>query len=246
MLLDFMSVKVLSCALLPPLNLLLLALLGLLLLSFRRKTGLALAVAAVAGLLLLSVPAVATLLAGLLENPYTKESLNLEGAQAIVILGGGSYAAAPEYGTDTVGAATLERLRWGARLHRLSGLPVMVSGGSPSGTHLSEATQMKAALNEDFRIDVRWLEDKSFNTLESARYARQQLATAKVNRIVLVTHAGHMRRARLVFEDAGFSVIGAPTAFSTLPPPGILNFLPSARGLELSHAFFYEVIGLGW
>ena len=188
MLLDFMSVEVLSCALLPPLNLLLLALLGLLLLSFRRKTGLALAVAAVAGLLLLSVPAVATLLAGLLENRYTKESLNLEGAQAIVILGGGSYAAAPEYGTDTVGAATLE----------------------------------------------------------SARYARQHLVAAKVNRIVLVTHAGHMRRARLVFEDAGFSVIGAPTAFSTLPPPGILNFLPSARGLELSHAFFYEVIGLGW
>ena len=246
MLMDFMSVKVLSSALLPPLNLLLLAVLGLLLLFFRRTTGLTLLVASVAGLFLLSMPAVGTTLAGLLENRYAKEALNLKGAQAIVILGAGSYAAAPEYGGDTVAAATLERLRWGARLHRLSGLPVMLSGGSPFGTGTSEAAQMKASLNEDFRTEVKWLEEKSFNTLEGARYARQQLAGAKINRIALVTHAVHMRRARLVFEQAGFSVIEAPTAFSTPHSPGILNYLPSSRGLELSRGFLYEVLGLGW
>lgn len=243
---DFISVKALSSALLPPLNLLLLAILGLLLLLFRRRAGLALLVASLAGLFLLSVPGVATTLAGLLENRYANIPLNLEGAQAIVILGAGSYAAAPEYGGDTVSAATLERLRWGARLHRLSGLPVMVSGGNPFGTGTSEAAQMRASLNEDFRTDVKWLEEKSFNTLEGARYARQQLAGAKINRIALVTHAVHMRRARLVFEHAGFRVIEAPTAFSTQRPPGILNILPSSQGLELSRAFLHEVIGLGW
>jgi len=243
---DIMSVKVLSSALLPPLNLLLLAALGLLLLFLRRRAGLTLLVVSLAGLFLLSVPAVGTALAGLLESRYAKETLNLQGAQAIVILGGGSYAAAPEYGGDTVAAGTLERLRWGARLHRLSGLPVMVSGGDPSGTGTSEAAQMKAALNADFRTEVKWLEDKSFNTLENARYARQQLAGARINRIALVTHAVHMLRARLVFEQVGFSVIAAPTAFSTVRPPGILNFLPSPRGLELSRSFLHEVIGLGW
>lgn len=241
----FLSMKVLSSALLPPLDLLLLATLGLLLLPFRRTSGLSLVAASVAGLVLLSMPAVGTALAGLLESGYPK-SLNLEGAQAIVILGAGSYAEAPEYGSDTVAAATLERLRWGARLHRLSGLPIMVSGGNPYGTDTSEAAQMKAALNEDFRTEVSWLEDKSFNTLEGAGYARQQLAGAKIKRIALVTHAVHMRRARLAFEHAGFSVIEAPTAFSTLRPPGILSFLPSPQGLELSHAFLHEVIGLGW
>jgi uncharacterized SAM-binding protein YcdF (DUF218 family) len=246
MFMDFLSMKVLGSALLPPLDLLLLAMLGLLLLLFRRTAGLSLVVASVAGLVLLSMPVVGTSLAGLLENRHAKQSLNLEGVQAIVILGAGSYAAAPEYGGDTVAAATLERLRWGARLHRLSGLPIMVSGGNPYGTGTSEAAQMKAALNEDFRTEVSWLEDKSFNTLESASYARQRLTGAKINRIALVTHAIHMRRARLAFEHAGFSVIEAPTAFSTLRPPGILNFLPSPQGLELSHAFLHEVIGLGW
>ena len=243
---DFISIKALSIALLPPLNLLLLAVLGLLLLIFRRTTGLALLAASVAGLILLSMPAVGTTLAGLVESRYATGALNLEGAQAIVILGAGSYAAAPEYGRDTVNAATLERLRWGARLHRLSGLPVMVSGGNPFGTGTSEAAQMQVSLKEDFRTEVKWLEEKSVNTLEGARYAKQQFADAKINRIALVTHAVHMRRARLVFEHAGFSVIEAPTAFSTLHPPGILNFLPSSQGLDLSHTFLHEVIGLGW
>jgi uncharacterized SAM-binding protein YcdF (DUF218 family) len=243
---DFISVKALSSALLPPLNLLLLAVLGLLLLIFRRTTGLTVLAASVAGLFLLSMPAVGTTLAALLEHRSVDGDEILGDAQAIVILGGGSYAAAPEYGGDTVGAVTLERVRWGARLHRLSGLPILVSGGSPFATRTSEAAQMKIALNQDFRTDVKWMEEKSFNTFESARYARQQLAGAKIDRIALVTHAMHMPRARLVFEQAGFRVIEAPTGFSTLRPPGILNFLPSSQGLELSRAFLYEVIGLGW
>lgn len=243
---DFISVKALSSALLPPLNLLLLAVLGLILLFFRRRAGMALLVAALAGLFLLSMPVVGTTLAGLLENRPPDGIGTLDDAQAIVILGAGSYPVAPEYGGDTVGAATLERVRWGARLHRLSGLPILVSGGSPLGASTTEAAQMKAALNQDFRTEVKWLEEKSFNTFESAGYARQQLGGVQIDRIALVTHALHMPRARLVFEQAGFHVIEAPTGFSTLRPPGILSYLPSSRGLELSGAVLHEVIGLGW
>src|SRR5258708_2786304 len=243
---DFLSVKAITSALLPPFNLLLLAMLGLILVWFRRRAGLVLILGSLAGLFLLSMPVVATALAGLLENRPPYEKINLKDAQAIVILGAGSYAAAPEYRSDTVGPNTLERVRWGARLHRLSGLPILVSGGNPFATRTSEAAQMKAALNEDFSTDVKWLEDNSLNTYESAHYTKQQLSGARIDRIVLVTHAMHMPRARLAFEEAGFRVIEAPTGFSTLRPPGILNFLPSSQGLELSHDFLHEVIGLGW
>lgn len=243
---DILSIKALSSALLPPLNLILLAALGLVLLLLRRKAGLALITAALAGLFLLSTPVVATALAGLLERRPAQDGGIPGNAQAIVILGGGSYPVAPEYGGDTVSASTLERVRWGARLHRASGLPILVSGGSPYATRTSEAAQMKAALDQDFHTEVKWVEEKSFDTFENARYTRRQLAEAGIDRIVLVTHALHMRRARLVFERAGFRVIEAPTGFSTLRPPGILNFLPSAQGLELSRAFTYEVLGLGW
>ena len=104
----------------------------------------------------------------------------------------------------------------------------------------------KSTLNQDFAVDVKWTEEKSFDTFESAHFARQILAGTKIDRIALVTHALHMRRARLVFEQAGFRVIEAPTGFSTLRPPGILNYLPSAQGLDVSAAVFHEAIGLGW
>ena len=54
-------------------------------------------------------------------------------AQAIVVLGGGRYRDAPEYGGDTVGEATLVRLRYAAKLHRETGLPLLVTGGKPEG-----------------------------------------------------------------------------------------------------------------
>jgi uncharacterized SAM-binding protein YcdF (DUF218 family) len=243
---DYMTLKLLSSALLPPFSLLLLCALGLVLLCIRRAGGFTLLAASIAGLAALSVPAVGTALVGLLEHRYSNQPARLEGNQAIVILGAGSYAAAPEYRGDTVAAATLARMRWGARLHRQTGLPIMVSGGSPGGTRTSEAEQMKAALEEDFHTPVKWTENKSLNTWESAQYAKLQLADAKVYRIVLVTHALHMLRARLAFEQAGFSVSEAPTVFSTFHPPGILDFLPCPEGLELSHAFVHEIIGLGW
>ena len=243
---DFILVKALGAALLPPLNLLLVAVMGLLLLMFNRRTGVAMLVVSLSALFLLSMPVVATALAGLLEHRAVYRAGNLGEPQAIVILGAGSYAAAPEYRGDTVSALTLERVRWGARLHRSSGLPILVSGGSPFATRSSEAAQMKATLEQDFHTDVKWVEDKSLNTIDSARNARRQLAAAKIDRIALVTHALHMPRAKLVFERAGFHVIEAPTGFSTTRPPGILNFLPSAQGLELSRAFLYEVLGLGW
>lgn len=90
------------------------------------------------------------------------------------------------------------------------------------------------------------MDETSSNTFESARYARQQLAGARIDRIALVTHAIHMPRARPVFEQAGLRVIEAPTGFPTLRPPGILNYLPSSAELQLSRAVLYEVIGFGW
>ncbi len=61
---------------------------------------------------------------------------------------------------------------------RATGLPILVSGGSPYATRTSEAAQMKAVLEQDFRTEVKWAEEKSFDTFENARYARRLLAAA--------------------------------------------------------------------
>ena len=242
---DFISYKAFVSLLLPPLDLIVLGAVGLLMLPVRRKAGMVLIASSLAGLFVLSIPVVATSLASLLERG-AGHATNAGGAQAIVILGGGSYADAPEYGADTVSAMTLERVRWGARLHRELKLPVLVTGGAPRSTRTSEAAQMKAALVRDFGAEVKWLDEKSLTTFESARNTKEMLSGAGIDRILLVTHALHMRRARLAYERAGFHVTDSATGYSTAQPSGILDYLPSAQALELSRGVLHEVIGLGW
>ena len=124
---------VLKALVLPPTGPLLLSDVGLGMLGRYPRAGRALAVAGVLIVLILSVPAVA---GALLRSIGTSAPLDLErarSAQALVILGGGTRRNAVEYGGDTLGWRTLERVRYGARVARLTGLPVRVSGGAVLG-----------------------------------------------------------------------------------------------------------------
>jgi uncharacterized SAM-binding protein YcdF (DUF218 family) len=166
--------------------------------------------------------------------------------QAIVVLAGGTYYKAPEYGGDTVRARTLQRLRYAARLQRALGKPVLVTGGSPEGSLVGEGQLMKGVLQQDFQVPVQWVEQLSNNTLENARLSYRLLKPAGIERIYLVTHAWHMPRARLAFERAGFVVIAAPTGFATRFELTVLDFLPRVEALHDSSRFFHEILGIAW
>ncbi|MEO8003449.1 MAG: YdcF family protein [Betaproteobacteria bacterium] len=240
----FLLTKIIAVCLQPLLAFLLAGTLGLLLLRWHRRAGLVLLVVSFGGLFVLSLPVVAVSLAKLVEAHPTSAVIAPD-AQAIVILAGGNYVDAPEYAGDTVNSATLERVRWGARLHRSTGLPIAVTGGAPY-SRTPEASQMQATLSKDFGVQARWVEDKSLTTFENARNLRVMLAREQINRIVLVTHALHMPRAHLAFVGAGFQVSDSATIFTTMPPLGILGFLPGVRSLALSSDCLYEIIGTGW
>ena len=166
--------------------------------------------------------------------------------QAIVVLGGGTYHKAPEYGGDTVKAQTLVRLRYAARLQRVLGKPVLVTGGSPEGSLVGEAQLMKVVLQQDFQVPVQWVEQRSHNTLENARLSYRLLKPAGIERVYLVTHAWHMPRARRAFEHAGFAVIPAPTGYTTRFELTVVDFLPKAEALGDSTRFFHEIVGIVW
>lgn len=231
--------------LLPPGCLLALAFWGLLRLRKHPRSGKALLALALVGLWLLSTPWMARTLLGILEFPVADLQLTPL-PQAIVVLGGGKYHTSPEYGTDTVGGATLVRVRYAAHLHRLTGKPILVSGGSPEGSVVSEAQAMKHVLEDEFKIPVAWTESTSTTTLGNARASYQLLKAQGITRIYLVTHAWHMPRSQRVFTESGFSVVPAPTAYATQFKFTLLDCLPRADALHQSSVFFHEVIGLAW
>ncbi|RLJ67784.1 YdcF family protein [Sulfurisoma sediminicola] len=230
--------------LLPPLDALLLVGLGWAL--WRRRPRLARGLVGAGALLLfvLSLPVVGDALLRTLEGePVNAEAMRQ--AQAIVVLGGGRYREAPEYGGDTAGKETLLRLRYAARLQRETGLPLLVSGGKPDGGDLSEAETMRAALIHDFGVPVRWVEGASDDTRQNARFSAELLRRDGVSRVLLVTHAWHMPRAMRSFAAAGIAVTPAPTFFHRAPLTP-LDFLPRPEGLLASRHAMHEWIGLVW
>ena len=238
--------------LLPPLSLLLLLALGIFLVSRSRKFAKPLLIGALGLLWIASTPYFAESAMHLLEaRTAALDSKRVNGqliaADAIVILGGGTYFFAPEYaGQDTISGATLVRLRYGAKLQRETAKPILVTGGKPLGNSISEAQKMRVSLEQDFKVPVRWIEDASDNTFENARNSFQTLQKAGVKRIYLVTHAWHMPRAAEVFRSAGFEVVEAPTAFTTRYRLDLLAFLPNAESLGGSRIFVHEIIGSLW
>ena len=107
---------------LPPAGPLLLALLGFVLLKVRPLLARICLIAGLASLWLLSTPIVSDALTGLVELYPPIDLRQAADAQAIVILGGGTRRHAIEYGGDTLGRLTLERVRYGARVARQTGL----------------------------------------------------------------------------------------------------------------------------
>ena len=193
-----------------------------------------------------STPFIADSLLQTIEQPYISPNAPSNSAEAIVVLTGGSYFNAPEYAGDTVSSASLERARYTAKLYRDIKKPILITGGAPLGDYLSEAQQMREVLEQELNTPVKWLETKSINTRESARYSYQFLQSQGISRIYLVTHAWHMPRAKQAFQAAGFEVVTAPTAYTTRYNTNILSFIPSANALENTHIAMHELIGMLW
>lgn len=239
------ATNLLSAFLLPPLNLILPGVLGVLLLRRHPRLGKLLVVSTLILLYLLSIPFIAGTMLQKLETPFVPDFAD-SGAQAIVVLGGGTYFNAVEYGGDTVSRYSLERIRYAARLHRRTGKPILATGGAPLGNASSEAAQMKAALEKDFQVPVRWVEEASNNTRENAYKSFAMLKKNGITHIMLVTHAWHMPRAVQEFEQAGFKVTPAATAFTTRYRTDALAFIPTTGALQQSGLFMHEMIGMLW
>ena len=121
--------------------------------------GVALVLLSVLGLTAFSLPIVSNaMMVGLAQH----KALNIEQAkkgEAIVLLTGGVYAKAPEYGRDTINSTSLFRARYAAYLHKRTDLPLAVIGGRLPDYTRSEAGTVIEALRDDFHIEVKWREE---------------------------------------------------------------------------------------
>lgn len=258
------SLKPLLTALvLPPVPLLVLMLVGGRVVAVRRRPGTVLVLVAVSLMWLSACQGVGRWLQGQLlaaTPPLASAEIaalrpgrqQLAPTAAILVLGGGRIARAPESGMADLKPHSIERLRYAVRLGRETGLPLAFSGGigwaqTADEPGLSEAEIAQRVAERDFLRPIKWLETDSRDTRENARLAVKKLSDAGIRHIVLVTHAWHMPRALRAFREAAgdsMRITAAPMGYFVPAERALLNWLPSSEGFEQVRLVLREALGM--
>ncbi len=244
-------VAIVKSIILPPGILLLLLLLCIYTYFKNRKKFIVLSLCTILLLYLFSIPVFSRYLSSIVEPDIAidLEQIKNSDAEVIIVLGCNRQANAPEFnGDDTVSACTLVRLRYAAILHKLTHLPLLVSGGSVFEETKAEANLMQEVLINELGVNVEWTENKSLNTSENAQFVTELLHNNNINKALLVTHAIHMGRAQFAFSEHGINTYPAPTYFYSRRDhkPFYFEFLPSMQAFYISNMALYEILGYLW
>lgn len=243
-----LATSIIKSLLLPPGSLLILFILGLL--FYRRAFGRLMMGLGLAGLYLLSISATSDLLARHLETfpAITPGQLREQGAQAIVVLGGGRYEKAPEFqASDSLSTHSLARLSYAAWLHHQTGLPLILTGGRADSDGPPEAELAAKVLDTHFNLTPLVIEGQSLNSRQHGQYLRPILQQLGIDRVAVVTQAWHMPRSILSFEQSQIQTLAAPMGYiSKQRPLKAKDWLPHADALLETRILLHEYLGLVW
>jgi uncharacterized SAM-binding protein YcdF (DUF218 family) len=203
--------------------------------------------AVVLGYAVMSSQAGAGLLSRTLDHGYRpiQSAEDARGAQAIVVLGGGSInlrANGRQLSTVTMDAGL--RVLEAARLFDLlkGSALILASGGvterDPAAAPETVALH-RALLAVGIPPDRILLESESKNTRDEVIVIKRMLAEQHIDRFVLVTSPLHMRRSMLAFEQQGLHPTPSPAA---LVPEraGRAALWPTGLGLSITDDAIYE------
>jgi uncharacterized SAM-binding protein YcdF (DUF218 family) len=129
---------------------------------------------------------------------------------------------------------------------------IIVTGGQNGFTNDDDFVEAEfvASTLKDLGIpssDI-FVEGNSRNTIENAEYSYKILDSLglKKSKVMLITSAFHMPRARETFEKAGFIIRPYPCAFSILPSSirfSVDSIIPAAWAFDAWGGFLKEMVG---
>lgn len=196
-----------------------------------------------------SLPATTSVISELLEYHApldTGDCSYRTEAKAIVVLGYTRDETGQEFGGPVSSGGQIERLRYAAYLYKCHPLPVLLVGGDALDTGIKQADLMRRTLEHYFATPVTALDGRSKHTWNNATFARELVLEEGIDHILLVTHAWHMPRAVMLFENKGLKVTPAPTSYTSFnkTATGFAALIPSAGYLGHNQRLFHEIAGI--
>ena len=171
----------------------------------------------------------------------------LPNAEAIVVLGGAMSYVRPNGVPITEWGDAVDRVFGGIALAREGRAPRLIfSGGSwigQEGWPSEGAVARQLALEFGLPADRVEVSPQALNTQQEAEAIRKMF-TSERPRIILVTSAFHIPRAKVTFETEEFEVIPHPVDFRAPVRRSALNdWLPKPDALEKTDTVIRELIG---
>jgi uncharacterized SAM-binding protein YcdF (DUF218 family) len=179
-------------------------------------------------------------------NEYRKPISTIDSTDAIVVLSG-------MLEINEVGDSTY--VEWGDPDRLFGGIALFKAGKSQklifTGGKMpwNKAKKTEGDVLKEYAVTNGIPSENIFVTKDVENTADEAVAVKElispIKRIILVTSAYHMYRAKLLFEKQGFEVIPLKVDYKTAGKSAItvINFLPGAGNLELSETGIREIFG---
>ena len=194
-----------------------------------------------------SLPIISNKLIAFLEKDYQPIKIsNVEVADAIVVLGGVVKILKKNETIFYEFNGSVDRILAGIDLYKKNKAPILIltrgklpwSIGKPEGEFLKEFA-IKSGIPKQNII----LTENVENTEQEAKSVKKLLLNNN-SKIILVTSAFHMDRAKKIFEATKIKVIKHPVDFKSGSTKfNIMNLIPSAYSLSNTSHFFREMMG---
>jgi uncharacterized SAM-binding protein YcdF (DUF218 family) len=182
-----------------------------------------------------------------LEDAYKVPSkLEIKTCDAYIVLGGGVLDNAP--GIDGKGILTgdaLYRVIGAYQLYLINQKPIILSGGKVFERKVESEVAKKQLLSFGVKENHIITESMSKDTFENAKYVKEICDKNKINRILLITSAFHMKRSQILFSKYFKEIIPYPTGYKTARIKyDLFSFLPDASNMACITFALKEYMGI--
>ena len=198
-------------------------------------------------LIFCSLPIISTELISYLEKDYTlQDTSTIDKADAVVVLSGMLKTIKADDKLKYEFNGKIDRILSGIDLFKDNKAPLLILTrgqypwlvGIPEGEYLKDFAVKFGIPDENILLT-----DNVQNTYQEAKSVKKLLSSNEV-KIILVTSAFHMPRAKKIFEASNIKVIPFAVDFiNSHRKITVIDFIPSANSFSLTSLFVREMIG---